>query len=99
MADVVEIPPAVATAVSEWAPAGSEAVILNGEVNAEPSGVVPLKNETLVTVPLPETDASATRFTFAGTEKTNPSVGEVIETVGGGETEAGVERTYEKPPA
>ena len=52
-AEVLETPPAVATAVNEYAPtARLLTVSVNGALETAPKGVVPLKKDTLVTVAL-----------------------------------------------
>jgi hypothetical protein len=90
-AEVREIPPAVATALSEYCPAARLFnVRLKGDEVSEPKGEVPSKKETLVTEP-PLEVASATMVTSAGAVKTAPFVGLVMLTLGG-VAAAGVER-------
>ena len=68
--EVVETPPAVATALMAYAPAARLlAVKLKGGDKTDPKGVVLLRKVTLVTVP-PLMLAVAPSSTFAGTEKT-----------------------------
>jgi len=70
------------------------AVMPKGEVVAEPNEVAPLKNVTLVTVPL-LTKALAVILMFAGAANTALLAGLVMLTVGVGATAAGVVRVYE----
>src|ERR1041385_2569839 len=82
-ADVLEMPPAVATAFSAYEPAGNPfAIRLKGGLCTEPSGVVLLRKVTFVTVP-PAILAIAPNLTSAGAANTAPAAGFVIVTVGG----------------